>query len=224
MSIYQIDYQRRIPELMPPDKRYSKGVAWLKSLTSPLQPLWYQMFVLYKVGAIGFYPTWTAGTYNKFDRVQYGQTIYESLVDNNTAVPTDSNYWRIFQFSFIGVDERMKYNGTHLVLEYALNTRFGTNFVQPPGTSDINFTINNPSNNVFVVGGDEFNSDNVKLTSSSNVIINDYNFSTFYNLVINVPVAVWNALAADDLTREKIMRQYVDTLIHTGIKYTFQTY
>lgn len=222
MSIYDISYTNRVVELLPPDKRYSKTVAWFKAIVNQFQYLHTDIFVDFRTGSD--YPTYSPGSYNKFDRVIYGQSVYESLYDANTAVPTDTSKWRLYQLHFLGVEDRLKYNGQVLVLNYAINDRFGTNYRQPPLVSDIYFTINTPAVDVFVVGGDESNSSSLFSTSSSDFVIDSYTFAAFTNFVINVPVAVYNALSADVAARDKIIRGFVDEILHAGIKYTIQTY
>jgi hypothetical protein len=222
MSIYDISYTNRVVELLPPDKRYSRTVAWFKAIVNQLQYLHTDVLVDFRTGSD--YPIYAPGSYNKFDRVIYGQSVYESLYDTNTAVPTDTSKWRLYQLHFLGVEDRLKYNGQVLVLDYAINDRFNTNFRQPPLQSDIYFTINTPAVDVFIVGGDESNSSTILEMISSEYVINSYSFTAFTNFVINIPVAVYNALSTDPAARDKIVRGFVDEILHAGLKYSIQTY
>jgi len=222
MSIYDITYSNRVVEMLPPDKRYSKTVAWFKAIVKQFQYLHTDVFVDFRTGSD--YPVYSTGSYNKFDRVIYGQSVYESLVNSNTAVPTDTSKWRVYELHFLGVEDRLKYNGQSLVLNYALNDRFGTNYRQPPLQSDIYFTTNTPVVDVFLIGGDEANSSLVYLDSSSEFIVNSYIFVSFNNFVIRIPVAVYTGLSTDALAREKIVRGFVDQILPAGITYTIQTY
>jgi hypothetical protein len=165
-----------------------------------------------------------AASYNKFDRVIYGQSVYESLVNDNTAEPTDTNYWRIYQNYFTGVDTRIMYNSQTLVFEYALNTRFGATFRQPPLQSDIYITTNTPPSRVFQVGADESLSSTVRLNGSSEFVVDSYSYTPFKNLVINIPIAVYDGLSSDVAAREKIVRYFADKYIIAGIIYKIQTY
>lgn len=222
MSFYEIDYNQKAVELLPPDKRMPSIVAWVKALLMQLQYNITSLFVDYKTGSD--YPVYVPGSYNKFDRVIYGQSVYESLININTAEPTDTAYWRLYQLYFAGTDTRIMYNAQTLVLEYALNTRFQTSFRQPPLQSDIFLTVNQPQNRVFQVAGDEGLSSNVRYDGSSENVVNSYTFASFFNLEINVPVATYNSLSTDVAAREKIIRYFADKYIPAGILYTIITY
>lgn len=222
MSFYNIDFTNRLTELIPPDKREPVHIAWWKQIGKQLEWGRKDVFVDYKEGSD--YPVWVAANYSKGDRVKYGQSVYESLTDDNTEVPTNEAAWRMYELFFIGTDERIKYNGQRLVLEYALNKRFGTNFRQPPLQSDIYFEVYPPVADVFIIGGDENNSSTIFLNRSSEFIINDYSFGDFVNFAIYIPVAVWTDLSADAGARDKIISNFVNNYLPAGIKYEIITY
>ncbi len=196
--------------------------AWFRAIAALLQKLHTDVFVDYRTGSD--YPVYSAGTYNAGDRVIYGQRVYESIVGSNTAIPTDLTKWFVYQNNFLGVDQRLKYNGQILVLNYACNARFKTNFRQPPLQSDIYFEVNTPTANVFVVGFDEPQSGICFFGESSNFIINEYAFASFYNFVVKIPTAVFNALSDDANAREKIIRNFIDGIVPAGLNYTITTY
>lgn len=221
-SIYDITYSKRVVELLPPDKRYEKAIAWWTAMVQQLQYLHTDVLVDFRVGSN--YPVYSAGSYNLGDRVIFGQSVYESLVSANTAVPTDAAKWKLYQLYFLGVDDRIKYNGQSLVLDYATNQRFKTNFRQPPLQSDIYFTVNTPSAGVFVVGGDELNSSISWADRSDEFIINLYSFTSFYNMTVHVPIAVFTALSTDAAAREKIISGFIDNILPSGIRYNIITY
>ena len=222
MSFFDITYADRIVELLPPDKRTPIEVSWWRAVVKQIDWVRQNIFTDYKTGSS--YPDWGIGSYSIGDRVIYGQSVYESLISSNTAVPTDATKWRVYQLYFIGTDERIMYNGQNLVLNYALNKRFETNFRQPPLVSDIYFTINTPQPAAFIVGIIESNSSIVYTTTSSESVINSYTFNTFYNFVINVPIAVWTALSTDVNARNKIISNFVNQYLPAGINYQIQTY
>jgi hypothetical protein len=117
----------------------------------------------YRTGALSN-PQWSSAfVYSKGFKVISKQVIYISLVDSNTTEPPSSS-WEIYLPSYIGVDERILYNGQKLVLEYALNRFYFTNFRQPPLVSDI--YINNAAISAlgFLVGSTEPFSSTVALT------------------------------------------------------------
>jgi hypothetical protein len=224
MSIYQLNFNQKAVELLPPDKRRTKFVKWVQSLLSQNTWLHTKIFVDYKTGAT--YPNYSAfTTYNTGNRVIYGQSVYESIADGNTALPTDVTKWRVYQPFFIGTDERIMYNHIKLVLEYALNRRFQTVFRQPPLISDIYITTNIRTTNPFIVGIDESESSVVFYDTSSEFIVNSYAFgAAFFNYTVNVPLAVYNGVSADPAAREKIFRIFIDQYNTIGLNYNIITY
>lgn len=224
MSIYNIDFKKLTSRLLPPDKRGAFMRNWVYALAVPLQ--WLRDLVLgdYKSGAT-YAPYSDANTYSKYERVIYRYSVYESLVNNNLANdPLNVSYWQLVQENFVGVDERIKYNGNALELTNALNKYFGTVFRQPPNTSDIFLTAHFRPQSVFVVGGSASNSSVVYRNRSSEFVINSYTFAGFVNLTINVPVAVFEALDDDPTNREPIIRNFADRYIVAGIIYEVTTY
>lgn len=221
-DLYDIDFNSQVQDLIPPDKRTTNFVTLLQSLAKPLQYVRDSIFDSYKKGSVA--PIYVAGVYAKYDQVIYNKTVYESLEDGNNVVPTDATKWRIIQTNYIGVDERILYNGGKLALEYALNKWFDTTFLQPPLVSDIYLTTNPTTLSVFRVGISEEESSSVAAFSSSENVFNDYVFSPNIGLTINIPIAVFNALGADDATREAIVRNFADKYVITGVFYDIQTY
>jgi len=132
--IYLINFYNKIIELLPPDKRQAIMISWMKVIGSPIEYMRNKLFNDYKTGAI--YDEWTAGTYSVGDLVTYKKVIYESKEDGNTDTPPSSK-WAVYQNIFIGSDDRVKYNGQKIILEYALNQYYSTTFRQPNLISDI---------------------------------------------------------------------------------------
>jgi hypothetical protein len=155
MSLYTIDFNNKVIELLPPDKRQPKIVRWLQSLISPLVYQNNKILIDYKTG--GFYPQWADGnSYDAGTIINYFGTLYISLVDGNGDTPPSGN-WGVYLPTSIGTDTRLLFTGQKLVLEYALNINFGTTFRQPPDTSDI--YIRNVSSSVaFLVAETDANS------------------------------------------------------------------
>lgn len=222
MSIYDLDYTIAGPQLLPPDKRRTKMMAWIKALLKPLQYLHDIMFISYKQGSTD--PQYAGGTYNKGDRVVYFFSVYESLIGTNAALPTDQTKWVKIQENFIGVDERVKYNGQKIVLEYALNKWFVTQFRQPPLQSDIYITVNQIIAKSFIIGSAKNNSSSVGLTTSSEPVGTTVSSSVLKNMNINIPLSVFNALASTNAQRESIVRAFTNKYITSGITYNVITY
>lgn len=223
MSIYDVNYNQTGPQMLPPDKRFTRMVAWIKALLVPAQWVRDLWMGSYRTGSTAL-PWVGSTTYNKYDRVLYKQKVYESLIGSNTDNPTVQTSWMVVQQNFIGVFERVLYNGNKLIFEYAINKFFGTVFRQPPNTSDIYVSVNTKSFSVFVVGGTEGNSSVVFNNISSEYVINAYDFNSFVNMTIMVPVAVFNALDPTPANCEKIIRNYANQYIIAGIIYNVVTY
>jgi len=221
-DLYDINFDNQVQDLIPPDKRTTNFVTLLQSVAKPLQYVRDLIFDSYKKGATA--PDYVAGVYAKYDQVVYNKSVYESLVDGNNVAPSDLTKWKLIQANFIGVDERILYNGGKLILEYALNKWFDTTFLQPPLVSDIYLTTNPTLLSVFRVGYSEDESSSVADFASSENVFNDYLFTPSIGLTINIPVAVFNALGADDATREAVVRNFADKYVITGVFYDIQTY
>lgn len=224
MGIFQVDYNKLGEQLLPPDKRLPLQKAWLNVILKPIS--WVHGWFLgsYMSGSYNA-PYSSSATYVKGDRVIYRYSVYESIVDNNLGNdPLNTNYWYLVQSNFIGVNERVKYNGNVLMLTYALNKYFGTTFRQPNNVSDIYLEVHTKPKAVFVSGGDESNSSVSYLNRSPEFSINGYSFSAFQNLTIWVPQAVFDALDTDPNNREPIIRNYADQYIVAGITYEVKTY
>ena len=213
MGLYDIDFNGKVSELSPPDKRGAKGLAWLRSLVAPIVYLWQKYLVDSKTGSS--YPEWTAGTYAKGDKVVYKKLIYESLIDGNTDTPPSSN-WSLYLNWFIGSDTRVRFNGQKLVLEYALNTYYNTTFRQPTLVSDIYIDTLPYQLNGFLVG--QTIGSTVGQTTSSGFVNPPTPFLHTYNFQINIPTAVYA------LTNESEVRNFVDGLIPISLNYSIVTY
>lgn len=222
MSIYDVDYNKQAVELTPPDKRFAKQIAWIVTLFSPLKWLRDLIFTSYRTGSTA--PAYAPGVYMKYQQVVYRQSVYVSLMDNNTASPNDTSAWLKIQDNFLGAEQRVLYDGQKIVLEFALNQWFGTQFRQPPSTSDIYLTMHPRPPAVFVIGGTEANSSKVYSDRSSEYVIDSYAFTPYYNMTINVPIAVWTALDAVPANRDKFVRSFADQYVISGIIYNIATY
>lgn len=222
-DIFDISFNQQAGELLPPDKRDPSILSPVKALLSPLQWIRDLIFGSYRNGSTA--PTWSAGFYNQFDQVIYQKVVYESLVANNTATPDvtqDTIYWRKIQNNFVGLNERILYNCQKITFEYALNKWFGTVFRQPPNTSDIYLTTSPPQIKGFIVGGTAPSV--VYRDRSYEFISNAYFPPITITLTINIPVAVYTALAATAAERENIVRSFANKYNAYGIFYQIVTY
>lgn len=218
MSIYDVDFSKVGPRLLPPDKRFPVMNAWIKVFLSPIQ--WVRDLWLgeYRTGSTA--QNWlSTTTYAKYDRAIQNTIVYESLISGNNQVPTNTAAWQVVQANFIGLSERILYTGQTLTLTYALNKRFMTVFRQPPNISDIYISNNNLGAFPFIVGADEQSSSDIFYQTSSEFIIDGFSFTGRYNFAINMPTAVYNALDPLPANCDKIVRAFVDKYLPAGITY-----
>jgi hypothetical protein len=219
MSIYNISLSKIVSDLLPPKKRTDEN----KSLLSGLFTAWHrrtQDLYDYKRGS-GYTP-YVAGTYNQYDIVIFEKGVYECWENGTTTDPTDTTSWKQLNKSFIGADESQYFNGNRIVLEYALNTWFGTTFNNPPTLSDIYITNNVNLAPIFRVGTTESASSSVGVESSSEFVPVEFSVNTpLPSFAINVPIAFYTALGAN---AEQIIRDYADKYVATSITYEIITY
>ena len=222
--MYNVNYNTTIENLLVPDKRTKKTVAFNSALVAEVANNHNILFTTYKDYSI--FPNWALGTYAKNDLVKYGKSIFQSVESGNTTEPTLSEKWRLVSENFLGSDFRLSITGSKLNLEYALNIWFGSVFRQPKiGISDIYLTTNNiASIPIFRVGINEIESTAVGANASDQLIVNSYSFATEYNLTINVPSALFASLGTTNEIRNSIIQSFADKYINAGLTYQIQTY
>ena len=215
-NFFDINFDQQANDLFPPDKRLPKNIALVRSLLKSCQ--WARDKVLgsYKSGSTA--PIWSPGLYNKYDQVIFKKQIYSSLIDANSADPTDTTPWELILSNFIGVDERVKFNGRKLVLEYALNKRFGGTFRLPVTMthSDIYITKLPATPFGFLVG--QTKGSTVGQTTSSDDIGWPLPFKRINNFQINFLSSLYS------LTNENEVREFADLYVAAGLRYTVVPY
>jgi hypothetical protein len=223
MAITDLNTNQQVIELLPPDKRYPNSVSWLQTcLKSTIQWLWAGLNE-YMNGSTA--PTWIAGAYPVNATVIYNKSEYISLNNGNADTPGLSTKWYLVNSYFIGVNDRVKYNGQTITLTFALNKYFRTTFRQPgAGTSDIYLTTTPNAPKGFISGGSNSISSISYLDHSSEVSNDSQNSAVTTNLTVNVPVAVYNALATNNTDRSSIILSFVNKYIYAGISSQVITY
>lgn len=201
--------------MLPPDKRNPVLLAFLNALLAPLQ--WVDQHRIVEYGEGSSAAQWkSTTTYAKYDQVIFQNVVYQSIIDNNTASPLDSTSWMQIQSIFIGLNERLQYNGGVLTLTYALNKWLWTSFVQPPSQSEVYITAGAIVTTGFLVA--QTTGSSIGLTTSSATIGSRSAFSTPINFIIHIPAAVYAA------TNEKAIRGFVDKYVPASLNYSIVTY
>jgi len=215
-------WNNNLPKRKRTPRRFARGKVYMK----PLQWLHDILFGSYLDGDFVHGPFDILTDYSAGDRVKYGKAIYECWVPCLGVLPTVSANWVLVQEKFTGLNGRLRQNAQKLVFEYALNEWFGTTFRQPvSGLSDIYIQQYNTTY-AFHVGIPEENSSFVDQNGSRAF---EFVFGTDIDVLgsqfaIKIPVAVYNALGATSLIREKTVRRFADTINLAGIKYDIVTY
>lgn len=218
---YDINYNQQIIEILPPNKRYITTITWLTVLMkSGLQYLRDATLGDYRNGSTA--PTWVAGTYARSSQVVYKKGVYVSLIDNNSDTPGLTDNWYLQQTFFIGLNERLSYNGNNLVLTYALNKWFGTTFRQPgTGTSDIYITTNAIDANTFIVGFVSDESSTIGYTNSEQAITYNSSFGIQYNANVYVPATLIASLGDAAIA---LLTSFINMYIYAGVIYQIIPY
>ena len=221
--MYSVDYIQKEIETLSPDKRDASIIAFNKPAILDIQNLHNNLFFTYK--QFQALPQWAAEEYLRNDKVIYKKAVYQALQGLIGYEPTFSDKWILISPNFLGADFRLQIRGEKLVLEYALNTWFGTTFKQPPLVSNI-YIQNNASatQSPFRVGTTEPQCSLVRTTEGVDFIGLNYTFTDVYNLTIFVPTAVFTALGTSVLERENIVRDFADRYIPVGVKYKVTPY
>lgn len=227
-----IDIDNHSVQMLPSYQRQTKWIVFVRSLLSYMQYLNY--LFRYYIGNSVDSGYWSAlVTYDKGNRVRSLQGVYESIVDGNIGNPiTDTDYWIKVLDSFIGVKERVRYNGRVLTFEWALNRYFNTTFRQPdhvetPTRSDIYITDVSRVGRSFVMYPSWYLSSAMyPYTSAPKYMLNPpvYTAPSTYVFDINIPIAVYTALGSTAAIRESIVRQFADKYCVSGLTYNIVTY
>ena len=219
--LYDFDIATITPNLTPNVKRVPKYLAWIKSLATPIQWAWNNLFVDWLNGST--YLLFTSYSaihfFNVGDRVIYiDKAVYECVsgIAKGFTNPLDSNWIKINE-NFIGANERIKYTSQNITLEYALN-----NWFQNIGaTKQIFISTNIISSTYFLMGYTGTYSSKMALNGqySSSFMGLTPTYPTQINMTVNFPLALYNSLDIVPSNRDLIIRSFVDKYIVAGITY-----
>ena len=219
MSVYDVDWNNFIVNMLPPDKRNPKHIEWLQAMIGQLADDSSLLFNQYQLGSTD--PVYVAGTYAFRAVVIFNGAVYECVNADGTNLGPTTADWRQIAPSFIGAAERIAYRSQKILLEWGLNKWFSTTFRQPPGVSDIFIGNNAFATPVFVVGATEKQCSVVYGDRSSEFVINAYSFEEQFNFTIYVPDTVYYGLG--DAANE-IVRNFADKYVAAGITYNVIPY
>lgn len=223
MTTYNANIGQASIELLSPDKRYPKNIGLVQALLSPLQWARDSLFGTYYEGSTA--DPYAAGTYDYGDEVIYQKRVYSSLKDVNTDDPTVATSWYLKTDNFIGLKERVLFNGGRLVLEYALNKDFDGTFRQPSTPegitdtkSDIYITNDTSVKYGFFVGETEAYSSSIGQTTSSDWIGSANPYVYLNNFIINIPTSLLDiSIAGNYKSVSNFVKQYIPSSINFTI-------
>jgi hypothetical protein len=219
-STFIIDFSNIVQQLLPPRLRKKAEIAWLTSLTEPLQNN-NDLFLEYINGS-SVSPFDALVTYVAGDRVVYvDRSVYISIAGSTGTLPTDSTAWTLENSNYIGAIERSKYNSQKYLNEYALNRWFQvpgttTTSLYGPSYNNIYIQINVAVSDSFVMGNDGPDSSDMFNRSSTGFMFNSYLIPTSSEFTIFVPSTITTDLQS--------VRAFEDTVVIAGIQYDVQNY
>ena len=220
-STFVIDFNNIVQQLLPPRLRKPVEIAWLTSLTEPLQAN-NDLFMNYINGTPGLSSFNIGTTYSAGDIVLYTDNkVYQSIAGSTGVLPTDVTAWVVLNDSYIGAIERSKYNSQKYLNEYALNRWFQvpgttTSSLFGPSYNNIYIQINTAVSPNFVMGISGPNSSDIYNRTSSGFMFNNYLIPAVSDFTIYVPSTITTDLQS--------VRSFEDTVVLAGIKYNVVNY
>lgn len=242
MPTPDIDFEEYvINDELPEPRKTQNWIAWMKGLISQLVRLNF-IFNSYRKGSTANY--WDSSiSYTLNQDVIYKYSVYKSLSDGNlNNIPDlESSFgvWQKVQDIFIGVEERARYTSSKICLEWVLNRYFFkelddngfVGFVQPddpitPTNSSIYISYQVEQYPSFLVGLTESESHYVGSISSTGWVseVEDFASITSYQFLVNIPSAVYTSINSDSDIADKVVREFLDKYVASGIYYDIVTY
>ncbi len=229
-SLYQIDENILTRFNLPSLKRLPNYISYITDLLTPIQRLNGILSDDYLIGST--YPTYAYATYSTsftyslgertIGSIGYNQAVFESVTASNYGnLLNDINYWEEITPNFIGINERVLYNGNKLTFEWALNHWFGGTFSQPPGTSSIYITDTIVQFPNFIWGAPGY--DNLSYYgqhfSTGYILTGSYSFPS-QNYTIHIPTQIYNRIPGTESGVRSFADKYnISPLIYSVVAY-----
>lgn len=232
MSIYDINYNNVIDNLLVIAYRTIRFSKWMYSLIYPIQYLRDIFFNNY-VGSSSYiiYDGYTilnindAGSMVKFPDLSVWMTTKDNI-NINTYNPTigqvidilGDTIWIKIQDDFIGFEERTQFNNQKIMFEYLLNRYF-----QWTNGLPIYITTNDTSHNMFEIGQDDINTAVVAQEDFESLffISETDNENENNNFTIYVPSLIATTLGSN---YQQIISVIVDKYNYLSLFYNYVIY
>lgn len=223
---YSVDFNNLVTQLAPPLLRESKQIAWLTSLTYPIQ--WDNINLSEYIYGASYSTYSSTYGYVTGDRVIWiDNGVYENILSSTGSSPTASTNWVKTNDLYIGAEERVKYNSQKILLEWALNKYFRVIISNDPtGWTGSNHTNqiwieNTPTNTAAFLMG-------YTGPYSSNLVDNAIYAETWMGNApsgfLSTSFTVWVPLALYNQYSDAIFRAYVDEYVLAGMQYIVSSY
>ena len=231
-DIYRINENLLATQILPPDKRLPNWENWMECLMTPAQYL-NNLNTMWREGSLP--QIWnSADTYTNGDLVlgwfNYTRGIFLSLKNSNTDPLGDTNSWLLIINDFIGIDERILYDGNKLILEWALNKYFGTTFRQPPNIPDIYIDDSDANYGTFYISNQPYIAGQIFNHESRGYITNitypvlasaaSTNFVIFFPSSLYVTLPGYTGTGSCDT----YITNFVNNYVYDGLTYTISLY
>ena len=220
MANYSFDTDYISEKLVPPVLRSAMRLAWVRVLLASIKAKYDSIFGITSYTKGYAVAVWNAGTnYAIGIRAKYGISVYEALTANVGLTPPENpSDWLLYLPNFVGTDERVKYNGQKMVLEYVLNRYLNTTATTIP---TIYITNNVVDVNGFYMG---FGNGQGDLGEMGNASTQDDFLGISYTLnqyafTIYVPAALYATLGTTAVNRENRVRNVADKYVIAGMSY-----
>jgi len=215
-----INFFETFTNLLSPDKQTHNTTTFLSPIATQLQVNNNGLENVYKSGQT--YADWSVTTtYQIYALVKYGKSVYYSAINDNTGNnPFGSEDWVLVTPNFIGTDQRIFFDGTKLIFEYAINTYFGTQY-NPDTTKNNEIYVEtlSPQIKQFMIGYTDTGSDKIYKSSSTGNIKKNNPTGIFYNLTVWV-----KGLDTPGKPSTGEIKSFSDRYINAGIVYNIQGY
>jgi hypothetical protein len=149
-----------------------------------------------------------------------------NLVDKNPADPFTSG-WTLLQNDTIGIRERVNFNGSTIVLEYALNEQFGGTFSPLAELSSIYISNQAAVLNGFHVGVSNAGSSLIGTKYDigiSDYIGNSYPFVYLPAFIVYVPRTLLDVSLPDHVNNLNMIQSFINKYIPASLTYQIQNY
>ena len=243
-TIYADNENQLANDVIVPNRRLTKWLAWFGCLLQPQQWLNNLVFNKYYSGLLS--PMWVSGNTYAYgvDIMDVDYSVYECINVNGVTSAThpnqDSSNWIKILDTFVGAGERILYTEQKAMLEYLLNYYFQVGNVALPWVTSASPVTSGANKQIYISNNATYNGFWLTNTNLQNLTSYMANSSAYqksfmrnvsvaigYAFTINVPVAVDAAITANQVngvTAQQIIRSIVSKYSQANFVFNYLTY